>query len=133
MQLLHHGTAQIENEVKNGTKMSFDVKYVLEETEMELPYIYYIGYNVSLERNGQKVNLETYETENGFIGIKVPVLEEGKITVKYTGTTIMKISSFASLIGVCLLIGLCVKDKNVKTYNKSTWKIIKIYVEYYRK
>lgn len=112
MQLLHHGTAQIENEVKNGTKMSFDVKYVLEETQMELPYIYYIGYNVSLEYNGQKVNLKTYETENGFVGIKVPVLEEGKITVKYTGTTIMKISSFASLIGVCLLIGLCIKHKD---------------------
>ena len=98
------GTAQIENEQKDGCKMSFDVNYVLEETQVELPYIYYLGYNVTLEVNGEKQKLETFETDNGFVGIKVPVLENGKIEVKYTGTTIMNLSKMISIIGVCVVI-----------------------------
>lgn len=98
------GIAQIQNEEKNGSKMNFDINYVLEETEIELPYIYYLGYNVILKQGGKTQKLKTFETENGFVGIKVPILEEGRIEVEYTGTYIMKISSFISLIGVCILI-----------------------------
>ena len=112
--IVTNGTAQIENEIKEGSKMSFNLKYVLEESEIELPYIYYTGYSVTLEYNGQKVNLKTYETEKGFVGIKVPILEEGKVEVKYTGTTIMKISSFVSVIGVCVLIGMLLPNKKRK-------------------
>lgn len=68
----------IESQVKNGTKMSFNVKYVLEETEIELPYIYYLGYDVTLKTANEKIKLQTFETNNGFIGIKLPILEEGK-------------------------------------------------------
>lgn len=105
------GNAQIENQVKEGSNMTFDVKYVLEESQIELPYIYYIGYNVTLETNGEKTKLETFETEKGFVGIKVPIVEEGKIEVEYTGTTIMNLSGFISVIGVCVFIGICIKDK----------------------
>lgn len=93
--------------------MNFDVKYVLEESEIELPYVYYIGYNVTLEVNGEKTKLETFETEKGFVGIKVPILEQGKVEVKYTGTTIMKLSGFVSVIGICVFIGMCVKNKKI--------------------
>ena len=97
--------------------MTFDVKYVLEESEIELPYIYYTGYSVTLENNGKKVKLEAYETDKGFVGIKVPVLEQGKVEVKYTGTIIMKISSFISVVGVCILIGIC-RGGNLPPKNK---------------
>lgn len=107
------GKGQIENQLKEGSTMTFDVKYVLEESEIELPYIYYIGYNVTLETNGEKTKLDTFETEKGFVGIKVPILEEGKIEVEYTGTTIMNLSGFISVIGVCVLIGICIKDKKI--------------------
>jgi len=109
--IVTNGTAQIENEEKEGSNMTFDIKYVLEESEIELPYIYYIGYEVTLEYNGQKIKLEKYETEKGFVGIKVPILEEGKIEVEYTGAAIMKLSGFISIIGICVLIGICIKDK----------------------
>jgi len=92
--------------------MTFDVKYVLEESQIELPYIYYIGYNVVLETNGEEIKLDTFETEKGFVGIKVPVLEEGKIKVEYTGTTVMNLSGFISVIGVCVFVGMCVNNKN---------------------
>lgn len=93
--------------------MMFDIKYVLEESQIELPYIYYTGYNVTLEVNGEKKNLETFETEKGFVGIKLPILEEGKIKVEYTGTTIMNLSGFVCLIGICVFIGICIKDKKI--------------------
>lgn len=100
--------------------MIFDVKYVLEESEIEIPYIYYIGYNVTLEVNGEKTKLETYETEKGFVGVKVPILENGKIEVEYKGTIIMNLSSFISIIGVCVLIGMCCyrTDLEDKSENK---------------
>lgn len=111
--IVTNGTAQIESEIKEGSKMNFTLRYVLEESEIELPYIYYTGYSVTLEYNGRKIDLKTYETEKGFVGIKVPILEEGKVEVKYTGTTIMKLSGFISVIGVCVFIGICVKNRKI--------------------
>lgn len=99
-----NGTANIENKQKNGTKLTCNISNVTEETEIELPYIYYLGYNVKLENNGKKKTLKTFETENGFIGVKVSNVEEGTLKVKYTGTAIMHISRFISVIGVGLVI-----------------------------
>lgn len=105
------GTAQIENENKQNTNMTFDIKYVLEDTKLELPYIYYLGYDVTLEVNNTKKKLETYETENGFIGVTVPVLENAKIVVKYEGTNIMKISAFVSIITLIICVGFSIRKK----------------------
>lgn len=110
--ILISGFAQIENEVKNGSKMNFDINYVLEETTIELPYIYYLGYDVTLKTNDKNIKLETFETDNGFVGIKLPILEEGKVEIKYAGTVLMNISNFISVIGVCVLIGIMLKRKN---------------------
>lgn len=109
-----NGTAQIEDKIKEGSKMSFTLKYVIEETEIELPYIYYLGYNVTLEEKGNKIKLNTFETDNGFVGIKIPIVEEGKIEVEYTGTKLMNISNFISLVGLCILIGIYVKKTGSK-------------------
>ena len=84
--------------------MNFDINFILEETKLELPYIYYLGYEVTLKTNDSETKLSTYETENGFIGITVPILEKGNIEVKYTGTFIMKLTTFISLIGILILL-----------------------------
>ena len=99
-----NGTANIENKQKNGTKLTCNISNVTDETEIELPYIYYLGYNVKLEDNGKKKNLKTFENENGFVGVKVSNVEEGTLKVEYTGTPIMHISRFISIIGVGLVI-----------------------------
>ena len=57
------GDAEIINENKSGSHMSFDIIKVNQDSEIELPYIYYIGYTVNL--NGEKI--DTKETENGFL------------------------------------------------------------------
>lgn len=71
-----------------------------------------MGYDVTLKTANEKIKLETFETDNGFIGIKLPILEQGKVEVKYIGTLLMNIANFISLVGVCILIGIILKQKN---------------------
>ena len=96
------GDATIENEKKDGTNMEFKVSDVEENTEIELPYIYYLGYSVEITNDsGETQNIDTFESDNGFVAIKLPETAV-KVTVKYEGTLLMKISyviSFVTLIG----------------------------------
>ena len=88
----------ISNYEKNGLTMKFDMEGT---GEVELPYIYYIGYCVRV--NGVKV--KTKESDNGFIKINVTE-EKSSITVDYEGSTLMKISLIISIIS---LLGILVK------------------------
>lgn len=93
------GNVTIEKEEKNGTNMLIVVSNIENDTSIELPYIYYLGYNVELQYeagNVQKIN--TYESDNGFIAINLPEGEHGTITVQYTGTILMKISYVVSIL-----------------------------------
>lgn len=82
----------ISNYEKNGLTM----KFAMEGTgEVELPYIYYIGYCVRV--NGVKV--KTKESDNGFIKINVTE-EKSSVTVDYEGSTLMKISLIISIISL---------------------------------
>lgn len=95
------GKALIENEEKNGTNLKANVKTYDEETVLELPYIYYPGYEITLDG----MHVETFETENGMLGIKVGTNDENLLEVKYSGSEIMKNSLLVSTVGA---IGLCV-------------------------
>lgn len=100
------GSAQIENIQKENTNIGFEIQYVVEETLLELPYIYYPGYQVILQKgDGSKLELKTIETENGFVGVEIPVLEKATVQVQYTGTWIMKISAMVSFVAFCILLG----------------------------
>ena len=82
----------ISNYEKNGLTM----KFAMEGTgEVELPYIYYIGYCVRV--NGVKA--KTKESDNGFIKINVTE-EKSSVTVDYEGSTLMKISLIISIISL---------------------------------
>ena len=105
------GNAKIENQSKENTNLTCKISYVLEETKLELPYIYYLGYEVTLEQNGETIKLDTYETDKGFVGVTIPVLEEGIINVSYEGTFIMKMSRLISILGIIIFIGYVIKNK----------------------
>lgn len=98
------GKAIIENESKNGYKYVADLKTGdAEHTIFELPYIYYPGYEVRLDG----MITETFETENGFLGIAMGKEDSAKLEVDYTGTTSMKASMFISItsfIGLAIYI-----------------------------
>ena len=131
------GKAIIENENKNGSNYTAKVKTLdAEYTIFELPYIYYPGYKITLD----SIELENYETENGFLGFVLGKEDSGEIEVKYTGTFTMKVSMFITInsfiCGVIYLLELDKKimkmrkdRKNNKTANKKEEKEIKENVE----
>ncbi len=90
------GKAIIENEEKNGTNYKAKIKTVEKATIFELPYIYYPGYEVRVDG----AIIDNFETENGFLGVVLDANEDVELTIKYTGTTLMKISIIVSLIGI---------------------------------
>ena len=99
---LLEGKAVITNEEKNGVHYKAniatgDTDYAI----MELPYIYYPGYEARLDG----MIIDTFETEHGFVGIIMGKEEKAELEVNYVGTRIMKVSLFISFIS---FIALCV-------------------------
>lgn len=113
--IIIEGNVEISEYKKENTNLYCVLKNGEEQTKLELPYIYYLGYEVTIEQSGNIEKLETYETENGFIGVSIPSLEEGSLKVHYEGTVLMKISSIISVLGV---IGLFISFKNLKETKK---------------
>lgn len=112
------GYANIENESKNGAQMEFDISEIYNNTKLELPYIYYLGYEVTLENNNGKEKIDVSESKNGFVQINLEEKDAGRITVRYTGTLLMKISyfiSFATLIVlICIWVWKLINKKIIK-------------------
>ncbi len=95
---LNYGTANITNEIKDGLNMEFEIDNVQSKVELELPYIYYNGYTVTI--NNKKI--KTFESEKGFLCINLS--EEGKVVVKYTGTLLDKLGYLISGSTLIILI-----------------------------
>ena len=107
---------QIKNYYKNGTNCSFEISAnsTEKDLEIELPYIYYIGYNVQYtDESGIAHKVETYESENGFLCIDVPN-ENITVNVKYTGTVLMKVAYIVSLITVFALLFFAIYSKIIQ-------------------
>ena len=71
------------------------------ETTIELPRIYYLGYEATLEENGTTKKLELYMNDKGFIETKVN--SNGILKLTYKGTLMMQI---ANAISIITLIGI---------------------------
>ncbi len=109
----------IISEEKNGKNM--EAKLFVSDAgkiDLELPYIYYLGYNIYL--NNEKIDY--IESENGFIEVKLDKKIDGNIAninLSYSGTTLDKISFVATLVGISLVIyflfkkekALCIEKK----------------------
>ena len=83
-------------------KLNLEITFKQKEknTEIELPLIYYKGYEAKLEN--QKLNI--YKTNNGLVGIKINDIKEGKIRISYVGTNLQKITKITSLVTLVSLI-----------------------------
>ncbi len=107
------GDAKISNEKKDGTNMQFDIENNKSESILELPYIYYLGYNIKL--NEKEIRYQ--ESDNGFISITIPKENSGTIQLKYTGTMLTKISIAISIIGtIGFIIYIINQRKKEKIY-----------------
>lgn len=83
-----------------------------EDIEIELPYIYYLGYRVKID--GKEVKYT--ESEHGFVQINVDkeLNEEAKITVKYLGTNEMIIAFAVSLVSTVSYAIFTITAKRLK-------------------
>lgn len=103
------GNATITNEKKEDLQLEFDIEDYEAYTILELPYIYYLGYTVTTEQNEK---IQMFESDNGMLAIKLDEnIESAHITVKYTGTTIEKVSYFISAISIITFIGYVIYSK----------------------
>lgn len=91
------GKAIIEEENKNLSRYTAQIQTLdAEYTIFELPYIYYPGYEVRLDG----VVVDSFETENGFLGFAMGKEDKVNLEVKYSGTGAMKISLFVSMVSI---------------------------------
>ncbi len=108
------GSANIQNLEKNGQKLKANVKILEDNTILELPYIYYPGYKIEL--NDKEIN--SFESENGFLAISINKTNEGIIEVNYKETILMKASKGMSIIGIILFIAYINIEEIKKLYIK---------------
>lgn len=100
--------------------MHFTIEGEKSEVTVELPYIYYLGYNVYV--NGQKV--EYQESDNGFIMINITLDGTKTIELNYTGTKLEKITfviSIVSSLGFIAYIIYCRKKRSIFTKRLSNF------------
>lgn len=84
-----------------------------EDIEIELPYIYYLGYRVKID--GKEVKYT--ESEHGFVQINVDkeLNEEAEITVEYLGTNEMIIAFAVSLVSTVSYAIFTITAKRLKS------------------
>lgn len=115
------GSSVIENEIKNNLNLSFEIKNTQEGTILELPYLYYLGYESNIEySNGTIVKLQTFESENGFVTIRIPGnIEKATVNVQYKGTKIEKIGYIISgFTIICCTVYIFLSRKRRKIEGK---------------
>ena len=102
--LVLSGEAEICDENENGLSLEFNVKNAKEGTIVELPYIYYLGYSANMNDNGENKKIDTFESENGFVAIKIGEdIENAHIKIRYSGTILEKagyVISAVSILGI---------------------------------
>lgn len=110
--LVLQGDAEIKDYDKNDTDLSFTLEDVSDNTKLELPYIYYLGYQAVLEKqDGTQLVLQIIESDNGFCMITVPNIDKAKIVVSYQGTLLMKFSYISTIIGLLIIGGYLINEK----------------------
>lgn len=113
------GDIKINKEQKQGTSLEIEFQNSKEGTILELPYIYYLGYQIELttkfssDSHG-RTKLEYTESENGMIQITMPEVSKGLIKVSYIGSNGMKTGLILSTIGIILLVSFVIYIKKTK-------------------
>lgn len=108
------GKCNVLNEEKQALNLNFSIEN-FEETILELPYLYYLGYEIELEQSGNTIKLNYSESENGFIQITISDnVENANIIVKYKGTIIEKTSYAISAVSLIVFIIYIRSLKNEK-------------------
>lgn len=79
--------------------MKFEVKNIDDTVELELPRIYYLGYEIT-DENGNVINYDY--NDPGYISLKIK--NDGIYELKYTGTTAYKIAFVIKTVMIIIVI-----------------------------
>lgn len=108
------GNTEILEEDKKDLSTNLTIQNCEEGTILEFPFFYYPGYKITLEENGEKTELESVESENGFISTVITKdITEAKITAKYVGTTVTYVSYIISFISLIIFVVYIIKQKKL--------------------
>lgn len=108
------GNTTITEQEKEKSSMKLKVENTVENTDIELPYVYYPGYKVTLNGN----NLSIKESANGFVSITLEQGSEGEINVNYASTLVQKISFIISSLTALIFIIYIIffEKKHIQNY-----------------
>ena len=107
------GKASITGEEKERLHMEIQIEDLQANTRLEFPYIYYPGYEITLEKeNGDKLVLQDEESSHGYLSAYITEdIDKATIHVNYVSTWITKISYGISLVALIGFVFYIVKAK----------------------
>ena len=107
------GKASITQEEKEGLHMEIQIEDLQANTRLEFPYIYYPGYEITLEKeNGDKLVLQDEESSHAYLSAYITEdIDKATIHVNYVSTWITKISYGISLVALIGFVFYIVKAK----------------------
>ena len=98
--IIQEGYADISESKKEKLSITFKIENVTQNTKVELPFIYYQGYEATI--NGEK--LEISESDNGFVQVTLKEGEKETVEAKYRGTILYYTCLIISIIGMIAFI-----------------------------
>jgi len=97
---------KIKYSINNNLKTTIEYKTECDEIEVEIPIIYYKGYEVKI--NDEKIKIS--KSENGLIKFKTNQ-KEGKISVFYKGTKLYNVTKYISITSALCIVIKKVREK----------------------
>lgn len=108
--IIREGNGEITKILDDVPDLIFEVN-TNEEITIELPRIYYMGYELKINEN----KIELTESENGFL--QAVVNESGTYKLTYEKTAVMKIANILSLATAFVLLILIMMNKKFNWWN----------------
>ncbi len=106
------GNANIREENKNSLTLDAYLENGEKDTILELPFVFYPGYEITLISANGKHKLESKVSENGYLSTVLERrIEKVRIHVEYKGSIITKASYLVSTISGIILIMYIYKSK----------------------
>ncbi len=91
---------------RNRLTFSVDFQVREETVELEIPLLYYKGYQAELtDADGNKSSLDVYPGPHGFTTVTITDVPSGNIFVAYEGTALQKAADWITLLTVLFFIG----------------------------
>lgn len=101
------GNAEITNESKLNGILNFEINNVTDNTTLELPYLFYKGYQISytpVNLDGE-LQLEISESDKGLLQVNIDSSISGTINVEYHITTLHKVCLIISFTTMVIYFG----------------------------